>query len=742
MDYIKEYKRFINSHYLSDGVRITAGILLPAIILNYFGLLIVGVVLSLGAMCVSITDNPGPIQHRRTGMLICSGLVFLVSLLTGLVSTQPILLGVIIVLFCFLCSMIAVYGSRAISVGVAALLIMVLNIDRHYEGGELLLHSLYILAGGLWYTGLSLLLYSIRPYKLPQQALGECIMSTADYLRIRSEFYNKAADYDKIYRDMMEQQVVIHQNQELVRELLFKSRNIVKESTLTGRTLILIFTDIIDLFERSITSFQDYEALHRYFDNSEILQRYQELIVNIAAQLDTIGLAVKTGKSAPPDDALLLQLIDTREYLDQFRDLNRTADNIEGFINLRNILQNLEDIIQRVNTLHLYTTYDTTLIGKAPTLLDYERFITHQDFSPKLFRDNLSLHSNTFRHALRVSLATLVGYLISQFLHFGHSYWILLTIIVILKPAYSLTKKRNYERLLGTVGGAAIGLLILFFIKNNTVLFSIMLLLMIGTYSFLRTRYMLAVILMTPYILLLFHLLYKTNFEAIVWDRITDTIIGCVLALLANSFILPVWELQKINNYMIDALEKNNHYFTIIAAAFIGKPANRTDYKVSRKEAFVSLANLSDAFTRMLSEPKRRQKNAPLIQQFVALSQTLTSHIATLSYYAVTLAPTYHSDNFIKIIEYIISKLTQAQAALKGNLNKEVPELNYNVKHLEALEQQVNTLLKQRQEEIRKGTIETATRKKLAELKSITDQFDFITSTASEIKKLCGQIKF
>lgn len=169
MDYIKSYKRFINSHYLSDGVRITAGILLPAIILNYFGLLIVGVVLSLGAMCVSITDNPGPIQHRRNGMLICSGLVFLVSLLTGLVSTQPILLGVIIILFCFLCSMIAVYGSRAISVGVAALLIMVLNIDRHYEGGELLLHSLYILAGGLWYTGLSLLLYSIRPYKLPSK---------------------------------------------------------------------------------------------------------------------------------------------------------------------------------------------------------------------------------------------------------------------------------------------------------------------------------------------------------------------------------------------------------------------------------------------------------------------------------------------------------------------------------------------------------------------------------------------
>jgi hypothetical protein len=62
MDYIKEYKSFTNSHYLSDGIRITAGIVLPAVTFNYFNLLPVGIVVSLGAMSVSITDTPGPIQ--------------------------------------------------------------------------------------------------------------------------------------------------------------------------------------------------------------------------------------------------------------------------------------------------------------------------------------------------------------------------------------------------------------------------------------------------------------------------------------------------------------------------------------------------------------------------------------------------------------------------------------------------------------------------------------------------------
>ncbi|WP_431212426.1 hypothetical protein ACQ86N_43075 [Puia sp. P3] len=35
-----------------------------------------------------------------------------------------------------------------------------------------------------------------------------------------------------------------------------------------------------------------------------------------------------------------------------------------------------------------------------------------------------------FRHSMRVSIATITGYIISGFLPFGHGYWMLLTIIV------------------------------------------------------------------------------------------------------------------------------------------------------------------------------------------------------------------------------------------------------------------------------------------------------------------------
>jgi uncharacterized membrane protein YccC len=53
-----------------------------------------------------------------------------------------------------------------------------------------------------------------------------------------------------------------------------------------------------------------------------------------------------------------------------------------------------------------------------------------------------------------------------QLLPFGRGYWILLTVIIILKPGYSLSKQRNIQRLIGTLVGVAIGWSILVLCKR------------------------------------------------------------------------------------------------------------------------------------------------------------------------------------------------------------------------------------------------------------------------------------
>jgi uncharacterized membrane protein YccC len=676
LDYIKEYKSFINSYYLGEGLRITAGVVLPAVVLGYFGWLSIGTVVSLGAISVSITDNPGPIHHRRNGMQASIAINFAIALLTGLLGGQVIAIGILIAVLCFLFSMIGVYGSRANSVGVSALVLMILHIDGQYSPGDALLNACYIAAGGLWYMLLSLALYHVRPYKIIQQALGDCIMATASYLRTRARFYETEVDYETVYRELMEQQVQVQQKQELLRELLFKTRSLSKDSTTTGRTLTMIFIDMVDLFEKSATSFYPYDTLHRFFDGTGILERFNRIIVAITHELDYIGIDIKAGRTSGKPLALQQQVKELQEYVKQFSEEYARTGNKEALIPLQRILQSVDDIVSRVNGLHEHTKYDKQKAKAFRTGEHYHQFVTPTDMDPKLFFDNLSISSNTFRHALRVSIACTMGYILSNLLLLGHSYWILLTIVVILKPAYSLTTKRNYQRLLGTIAGALIGLIILYSVSNKSALFIIMLFLMTGTYSFMRTNYLVSVLCMTPYILLVFHLLDNGQFKNIAQDRLVDTGIGSLIAFAANFLLVPAWEHEQIRAYMKTALSSSLAYFNDVAATFTGKAVNEIQYKLSRKEAFVSLANLSEAFSRMLAEPKSKQKDSRPIHQFVVLAHSLTSHIATLAFIGKTREGNFHSPEFQPVVQKVAAELGSAENILDNKSDTTIPLKN------------------------------------------------------------------
>jgi uncharacterized membrane protein YccC len=218
---------------------------------------------------------------------------------------------------------------------------------------------------------------------------------------------------------------------------------------------------------------------------------------------------------------------------------------------------------------------------------------------------------------------------------------------------------------MGTLGGALVGFLLIWSIPDRTALFVLMILFMIGTYVFMRTNYLVCVTLMTPYVLLLFHLLYPVNFKAIVSDRIIDTLIGSGISFLASVFIIPTWEHERIIDDMVTALKTNIAYFREVAGAFVGRSSGVQQYKLSRKHAFVALANLSDAFGRMLQEPRRQQKRIEEMHQFVVASQMLTSYIATLAYYEKPLASKYADPTYRPVVETIARCLERAVMILQ-----------------------------------------------------------------------------
>src|SRR4029079_10171225 len=169
-----EIKYFFYSQAFADGFRISFAILLPALLGAYFNFFQIGLTVSLGCMCVSLTDAPGPVIHKRNGMLFCSAFVFIVAILTGFARMNIYTLGLEIIATSFFFSMFNVYGIRAASVGNSGILIMILTMDAALSPPQVVLtHALLILAGGIFYTVVSLLLHALRPYRISQRALGD-----------------------------------------------------------------------------------------------------------------------------------------------------------------------------------------------------------------------------------------------------------------------------------------------------------------------------------------------------------------------------------------------------------------------------------------------------------------------------------------------------------------------------------------------------------------------------------------
>ncbi len=655
-----EVKGFVLSQYFGDGLRITFGVVLPSLILAQFDLLKIGISFSLGAVCASIADSPGPISHRRNGMFLTIGFVTIISLLTSLVGLSVYTLGAFVVAVSFLCSMLYVYGPRAASMGVAALLVMIIGIDDVRPMNEILFYSLYIFLGGIWYALLSLSIYQIMPYRLARLSLAEAISEVAYFMRIKAEFYKEGMDYDENYKKLIEAQITVNEKLDAVREQLFKNPKIVQENSQEGRLLLVIFVDMVDLYEQIMSTFYNYQKLHKQFDHTGILVDFEHILNLLSEQIDDISESLKDGSN--PEINLLLprKLHALKIKIDTFNANDESISTI-GLQALKNIEVNIENIFNRIKKINGYfRAKEQKILSRND--VQTTAFTTSQVYDIDTFLDNLHLKSENFRHALRVSGMMLIGFIIAQSTQLLHSNWILLTIMVIMKPAYSLTKERNLDRLFGTIGGALIGMLILNYITDKYWLFGILLICMLGTYSFQRKTYLVSVVFMTPFILILFEFLGMGS-RALLIERVYDTAIGGGLAFIGSYVLLPHWEHKKLKNTLIEMLEANLAYYHQVSQMYFGEEYQRVPYKIVRKEVFVRSANLASGLQRMISEPKHKQLSIKEVHKFSVLNHLLSSYVATLALYSRE-----HFDtlpNFNKLEEITKNTQTLMKEAIK-----------------------------------------------------------------------------
>ncbi|MBB2999828.1 putative membrane protein YccC [Paraburkholderia tropica] len=562
MRYSVEIRKFLYSQYFYGGLRIAVGISLPAILcLFVLDKSDLGFTISTGALGACVVDMPGPLKYKRNEMLACSVIGFLSAYATGLATFSPIALWATVVPLTFVLSLIVVYGNRWPQISFATLFMMVMTLEEHFTPHQALINALWILLGGLWYTGWSTLVSRLMLDRIEQQALAESVFACADYLLARAQFYDLDNDLDECYRNLVAKQIAAVERQDAARDIVLRNLPKLRSGRIDARRAMHfnLFINTVDLHELFVGAHTDYPLVRNTFGGSDLLVFYRDLIRKAAADLEDIGLAVLQNEAPRANVNVKAELRAIEYELELLKKRDLPAKDPEAYAaisaSFRRIWSatRLIDRMRRSLASEVPTTETEVRIDEALT-----RFVTNRRVSWLQIFSNLTMASPSFRHALRVTIAVAVGFWLGRLLPLTNAYWIVMTSIIILKPGYSLTRQRNAQRIVGTLIGCVASIALILLVKQPLVLLVSMFAAMVMSYSLLLFNYTASVVFTSAYVLLMFHLLAPGSMR-IIGERAIDTVVGCMIAIGA-SHLFPYWEYRLMGKLVHDMIAATRGY--------------------------------------------------------------------------------------------------------------------------------------------------------------------------------------
>ncbi len=580
---------FFLGEYFSDALRTTLTVLFPIIIFFYLGNQEAATGIGVGALLISLTDLPDNRLNKLKNALISIAVFFLTTFLVSQILVFQLWSAIVITFLALLFSMFAVYGQKMGLIGTMALIVCTFVMGLH--PARPLYFSGYMLVGGVWYYLVSVIQTLMRPYRSLNHAIFECLLASAAFLKVKAKNYDPTLQLDHQQKEIIKLHIRVNQKHELIRNLLLTDRYAMDPSNRKGRILLDRAGLLIDLYEQLNAVHFDYESIRKSLSKGKSLVLIAGLIRILAEEIEDLGRHVRSVKNIESQSKINSNF--TADHASLVAEMAKLDDHQKDFV--RNVISNIDEIAKIITSIRKSDLDSIHLPSKE--IIEYPLFISSDRFSLK---DHLSLKSPIFRFSLRMAICFLFGFiLIYQLEASRYSYWLFLTLVIVARPKFSITWKRNFQRLKGSLGGIAIGLLLIYFIKSPAVLLSISAVCLLGFYAFNRINYTLSVMFITPAVILTLGS-YHGHFDHIVHDRILFTLIGCAIAIIA-TYLFPIWDSKQLHQKIKEAADASLKYFLISIDKF--KNHNENMARMARKNANLSLSALSESIESASQEP-------------------------------------------------------------------------------------------------------------------------------------------
>jgi len=569
------------------AARVALGISAPLLIGAFTGDVKDGIFAALGALPAGLVSFQGVNRSRFEAVLVASvGIAF--STFVG--ATMPgswILQSLVIALWAYVAGLSVALGTLWGVVGINWAVAVLLGEAIPLPPGPAAVRSGFALAGGLFQGMLVALSWTLRPGRGERKALADSYALLAGYAT-----------------EIGSGQVEAPSPSELPAAVVLQDPNPLIPPDVLGM--------YIDLLEEAVRLRASLAAVASYghdVTESEVIRRF-------AAQLGTALDRVAAGLRASPGEWATLAEDARRNIasisvpqdarwrwagealLGQLRAVTRILVRIEApAVALR----------VRVPGGHLDLLHPVSWLATSVATL----------------RANMTSTTEAGRHALRLAVAASVAALVANATGYVLGRWVVLTVLLVLKPDYASTVGRSVQRAIGTLVGAGLIVALSQWMHAGPIELSAGAVVAIAlAYVTFDVNYLVFSLFVTAFVLLILQLLGLAPLR-LAEDRIGGTAIGAAWALIVY-LAWPTWMGTSARETFAVLIERAGAYLVTILEQ-LAHPERVDPVRLQRvQEAARRARSDADAAAdRLLREPSHPPLTADLIRGLMAVSARL-----------------------------------------------------------------------------------------------------------------------
>jgi uncharacterized membrane protein YccC len=600
--------------HIENGLSVAVGVGLTGLIAGAALGFDAAIAAATGAVCVSISDRTDPL-HWKVRVI---ALTFLTSALsTALASfvefSAPAFVAAT-ALIGFTAGLISAYGSWMQSVAMALVLAFVLAMGQHFATpSQAADHLLLFVCGALIYAVYALTTAFLFDDRARRLLLAEAMRAFVEYLRAKAALYNPDSEGPAAFRALIDAHAALADRLQAARNSVLARRS----HPMQLKRIDLLIA-LLDIFETVLSSDADFELLRRSPER-DLMWRLHGFIHLLADEVERLTLALRSRRTSAVSDRHEGEAAALEQAVAEARRKAPEDRALFAFLATANKLVLADSYVARLAAAIDRKSPPTALAAS----LDLSLFRQEAPSGLSVLAQ-LRLGAPAFRYAIRLSLAMTAGLLLTMALpRFAHANWVLLTIALIMRANYSVTRRRRWDRVTGTLIGCALAVAFINILPAPILLLTIVLAVGIS-HAYGVVQYRITAIAASILSLLLLHfvdpLLHPQFFE-----RIADTLIGAGLSWVFG-YLLPSWERENLPRIVAALLEAD----TAFAEAALRRAHESAPYRLARKKALDAVAQLSGAVRRLGDEPGTNRRALAALGELLGANYLFASDLSSM----------------------------------------------------------------------------------------------------------------